>query len=89
MYKYPLDFNLFQQWKSIDKKVLGSVQANQQPHLLKGSFNVDVPGDTYLDVSAYGKGYLWVNGRNLGRYWNVGPQKRLFCPGVWLKKGQN
>lgn len=46
-------------------------------------------GDTYLDVSAYGKGYIWVNGHNLGRYWKVGPQKRLFCPGVWMKKGQN
>lgn len=40
-------------------------------------------------MSQYGKGYLWVNGRNLGRYWDIGPQKRLFCPGVWLKKGTN
>lgn len=40
-------------------------------------------------MSRYGKGYLWVNGRNLGRYWDIGPQKRLFCPGAWLKKGSN
>ena len=46
-------------------------------------------GDTYLDVSTYGKGYIWVNGHNLGRYWNVGPQRRLFCPGVWLREGEN
>lgn len=32
---------------------------------------------------------LWVNGKNLGRYWNVGPQYKLYCPGVWLKKGDN
>ena len=37
-------------------------------------------------MGAYKKGYVWVNGHNLGRYWDVGPQKRLFCPGVWLKK---
>ncbi len=35
------------------------------------------------------KGYIWINGHNLGRYWNIGPQNRLYCPGVWLKKGKN
>jgi beta-galactosidase len=37
-------------------------------------------------MKLYGKGYIWINGRNLGRYWNKGPQLKLFCPGVWLKK---
>jgi beta-galactosidase len=32
---------------------------------------------------------VWINGHNLGRYWEVGPQTKLFCPGVWLKKGSN
>ena len=40
-------------------------------------------------MSKYGKGYIWINGHNLGRYWQIGPQLRLFCPGVWLKKGTN
>ena len=35
------------------------------------------------------KGYVWVNGVNLGRYWNIGPSQKIFCPGVWLKKGEN
>jgi beta-galactosidase len=43
----------------------------------------------YLDMRGWGKGNVWVNGRNLGRYWKVGPQQTLFVPGVWLKKGQN
>ena len=61
---------------------------NPSPTLLKGeiTLNESEIGDTYLDMSAYTKGYVWVNGYNLGRYWNVGPQKRLFCPGVWLNK---
>jgi beta-galactosidase len=46
-------------------------------------------GDTYFDLKAFGKGYLWVNGHLLGRYWDIGPQERLFCPGVWLKEGKN
>ena len=37
----------------------------------------------------YRKGYLYVNGHLLGRYWELGPQERLFCPGVWLKQGVN
>ena len=46
-------------------------------------------GDTYLDMREWDKGYLWVNGRLLGRYWHVGPQQRLFCPGCWLREGDN
>ena len=45
--------------------------------------------DTYIDVSNYTKGILWVNGHNLGRYWNIGPQKRLYCPSSWLREGMN
>ncbi len=55
----------------------------------KGSFNVDQLADTYMDMSGYEKGYVWVNGHNLGRFWDIGPQKRLYCPAPWLKKGAN
>jgi len=40
-------------------------------------------------MSGYAKGMLYVNGHLLGRYWNVGPQQRLYCPASWLKKGKN
>jgi beta-galactosidase len=32
---------------------------------------------------------VWVNGHNLGRYWDVGPQHRLYCPAPWLRRGAN
>jgi hypothetical protein len=32
---------------------------------------------------------VYVNGHNLGRYWNIGPQQRLYCPASWLKKNNN
>jgi beta-galactosidase len=51
--------------------------------------NVAHPGDTFLDVRPWGKGYVWVNGHNLGRYWNIGPQQTMYIPGPWLKKGEN
>jgi beta-galactosidase len=59
------------------------------PALLKGSFTLNQLADTYLDMSAWGKGVVWVNGHNLGRYWNIGPQQTLYLPAEWLKKGKN
>ncbi len=55
----------------------------------RGAFNLDAVGDTYLDMSGWSKGVVWVNGHNLGRYWNIGPQQRLFLPAPFLKRGAN
>lgn len=55
----------------------------------RGSFTVAEQADTYLDTSSFTKGQVWVNGHNLGRVWNVGPQKTLYLPGPWLRKGAN
>jgi beta-galactosidase len=55
----------------------------------KGTFKLSRTGDTYIDLSGLKKGVIWVNGHNLGRYWEIGPQKRLYCPAPWLKKGTN
>lgn len=55
----------------------------------KGTFTLDGVADTFIDLSNYQKGLVWVNGHNLGRYWNIGPQYRLYCPAPWLRKGEN
>ncbi len=62
---------------------------NKPGIIFKGNFSLAITGDTYFDMSAYTKGIVWVNGHNLGRYWNIGPQKKLFCPAGWLKPGVN
>ena len=54
-----------------------------------GSFNIDKVGDTFIDMSTWGKGFVYVNGHNLGRFWEIGPQQTLYCPGCWLKPGRN
>lgn len=59
------------------------------PHFAGGGFHLDAAGDSFLDVSALGKGVLWLNGRCLGRFWNIGPQQTLYVPGPWLRKGEN
>jgi beta-galactosidase len=47
------------------------------------------PADTFIDMSKWVKGTVYVNGRNIGRYWNIGPQLSLYCPAPFLKKGEN
>lgn len=59
------------------------------PAFHRGSFRLDAPGDVFLDMRGWGKGAVWVNGRSIGKYWNVGPQQTLYVPGPWLKKGRN
>jgi beta-galactosidase len=59
------------------------------PVVRKGTFNLKGVGDTYLDMSNWGKGVVWINGHNLGRYWQVGPQQTLYVPVEWLRKGTN
>lgn len=82
MYKVPIDSNILK-WYSYNSTFTPS------PTLLKATLNLQEVGDVYIDASELVKGYIWVNGRNLGRYWKKGPQTRVFCPGVWLKTGEN
>lgn len=55
----------------------------------RASLHLRSVGDTYVDVSRWAKGVVWINGHNLGRYWEIGPQLRLFCPAPWLRHGHN
>jgi len=57
--------------------------------LFKASVQLAKRADVFLDVSAWPRGYIWVNGHLLGRYWSEGPQKRLFCPKEWWDLGKN
>lgn len=59
------------------------------PALYKFIFHLDKTGDTFLDMRNWGKGIVFVNGINIGRYWNIGPQQTLYVPGCWLKEGVN
>jgi len=59
------------------------------PAFYRGTFDLEEVGDTFLDTRGWGKGYVWANGHNLGRYWRIGPQQSLFLPAPWLKKTGN
>ena len=59
------------------------------PSFFKFSINIESPEDTFLDFEGWGKGCVFVNGFNIGRFWEIGPQKRLYIPAPLLKPGNN
>uniref|UniRef100_A0A665UNE1 Beta-galactosidase n=1 Tax=Echeneis naucrates TaxID=173247 RepID=A0A665UNE1_ECHNA len=42
-----------------------------------------------LCLQGWLKGVVFINGKNLGRYWSIGPQQALYVPGPWLHRGDN
>ncbi|HEY9045570.1 MAG TPA: beta-galactosidase family protein [Ohtaekwangia sp.] len=82
MYKVPFE-RVPDLSKNSNKKVQGV------PVFYSATVEIDQPGDTFLDMQGWGKGIVFVNGNNIGRYWKIGPQQTLYVPGCWLKKGKN
>ncbi|HVU38645.1 MAG TPA: beta-galactosidase [Opitutales bacterium] len=59
------------------------------PAFYHATFNLDQLGGTFLDMRHWSFGVVWVNGHNLGRFWDRGPVRSLFVPEEWLKRGEN
>lgn len=38
------------------------------------------PADMFLSTAGWGKGVVWFNDWNLGRFWSAGPQRTLYVP---------
>jgi beta-galactosidase len=63
--------------------------AHTGPTFYRGTFAVDNLGGTFLDMRNWSMGAVWVNGHNLGRFWDRGGLRSLFLPRQWLKQGRN
>lgn len=59
------------------------------PAFYKFEFEASILGDTFLRFDGWGKGCAFVNGFNIGRFWEIGPQKSLYIPAPLLKIGKN
>lgn len=59
------------------------------PAFWRGSFDVKEQADTFLDMSSWGQGIVWINGRCLGRYWSIGPTQTMYLPSPWMEAGRN
>jgi beta-galactosidase len=82
IYNLPVDYKFQTKAKFTSKPATG-------PAWYKASFHLNETGYTYLNMSSWGKGMVWVNGYNLGRFWKIGPTQTLCVPGCYLKKGVN
>jgi beta-galactosidase len=59
------------------------------PSFYRYTFEADECCDTFINMEGFGKGCVFINGFNLGRFWEVGPQKALYLPGPLIRKGKN
>jgi len=60
------------------------------PGFYRGTLDIQSkPLDTFLSFPGWVKGVCWINGFNLGKYWNIGPQMTLYVPAPVLKRGAN
>ncbi|WP_415209079.1 glycoside hydrolase family 35 protein [Rudaea sp.] len=84
---YPLPLDGVADYRYADKSCAAA------PCFYRGRFEAarsgDAAADTFLDTAGWNKGFVWLNGRALGRHWNIGPQRTLYVPGVWLKPQGN
>lgn len=81
---YPLDFSRLAEidWQSGKDPAV--------PSFYQFELTIDAePQDTFIDTGSLGKGVIFVNGENLGRYWNEGPTCYLYLPAPLLKQGKN
>lgn len=60
-----------------------------RPVAWTAEFALDAPADLFLDTAAWSKGYVFVNGFLLGRYWRNGPQRTLYVPAPVTRVGSN
>ena len=81
--QYPLSF---ENTENID---FSKGWQKKQPAFYAFDFKMKALKDTYLDLSGFGKGLAFVNGVNIGRFWNVGPTLSLYIPHSLLKEGNN
>lgn len=84
VFNIPVDYEF-----AADKTYTNSSIRKDHPAYYKGKFTLDKTGDTFLDMTNWSKGMVWVNGYAIGRYWEIGPQQTLYMPGCWLNEGEN
>jgi len=79
---YSLPFDRIEGFSASDARPVG-------PTVYRGTFPLEQAGGTFLDMRNWGMGVVWVNGHNLGRFWDRGGLRSLFVPAQWLKAGRN
>lgn len=80
---YCLEFN------NIDQVDFSGEFKENTPAFYEYEFDANELGDTFLNTGGFGKGVAFINGFNLGRFWDIGPTNYLYIPAPLLKSGLN
>lgn len=81
MYPLPLD--------RLEELAFTEEWDEEQPAFYRYHITIEHCQDTYLDMTGFGKGVVFVNQQNIGRFWERGPLLSLYIPKGYLKKGEN
>ncbi len=86
----PIDVESLDVTRVLDaREHAGEVIAGNSAGFHEGSIDLAEPFETFLALPRFGKGFVWVNGFLLARYWEIGPQSTYYVPAPLLKSGQN
>lgn len=77
------------QLEQLNKEHFEEEWIKDTPALYRYVFMLNEANNTHIDVSAFSKGVVLVNGVNIGRYWNVGPTASLYISKTLLHEGEN
>ena len=80
---YPLPMD------NLEKLIFTTEQSEENSAFYRGNFEIDDVKDTFLRLDNFKKGFVTINGFNIGRYWEIGPQETLYVPSAILKSGEN
>ena len=75
--------------KDLTRLRFSPAASTEGPAFYRGLLTIENLHDTFLALPGWTKGVCWINGFNLGRYWNRGPQRTLYLPAPLLRKGTN
>lgn len=73
----------------VDNLTFGACVNYTVPGFYGGTFHLDVLRDTYLDMSGWTMGEVWVNGQYVGSYWSENTERSISVPTSVLKEGGN
>ncbi|MEB7966411.1 glycoside hydrolase family 35 protein [Mammaliicoccus sciuri] len=77
------------QLEQLNKEHFEEEWIKDTPAFYRYVFMLNEANNTHIDVSAFSKGVVLVNGVNIGRYWNVGPTASLYISKTLLHEGEN
>ncbi|WP_225831340.1 beta-galactosidase family protein [Streptomyces sp. NK08204] len=82
-----LDLDAFDD--GVEAVPFGALPGDGSAGLYRGTVTVRGAGDARLGLPGWTRGFVWINGFGLGRYWSAGPQRFLYVPGPVLREGGN